>query len=76
MILYVVIPDTQVTTAMINISLNNSLSTCRISTVNDTIFKFDSDDSLARETFINYEWLNIAGVKTELTNVKWDGGVI
>lgn len=70
---YCIIPLVDVTQRMINLSTEDSTETLRLSNdSNDTVFKFDNDDILAKETFIDYPWLCETDMKNFLeTDLNW-----
>jgi len=71
--LYCIIPVVDITQRFINISLQTSANTLRLSNDrNNAIFKFDVNEELAKETFADYEWKSETDIKKFLnTDSNW-----
>lgn len=69
--IYVIVPTTEVTQAMINVSVTGKLDKVRKSLTGDScVFEVPKEDA---RPFIDYPWLTLEDVQGILSTEAWDG---
>lgn len=67
---YVIVPVGEVTNAMVNLSIGNQNFRCdKYET--KVVIKFNESDSVARDVFKNYLWLDKATIRAKLETEEW-----
>jgi len=71
--LYCIVPIVDVTQRFINVSLQTSINTLRLSLDDDyALFKFHTHEELAKDIFADYKWLQEKDMKKFLnTDSNW-----
>lgn len=69
---YVVVPSNEISVAMVNVSKNDSINTLRKNLLEDVVFKFNANDQVARQVFINYEWFSLEEILEIMKEDIWD----